>query len=178
VIRLFAGLAPPDHIAEALKPCQQGLRGARWTPPENFHITLRFFGEIAEAAAEVLDDHLGAIRQAPFALSLAGAGVFGAETGRAAVFAALAPSEPLARLAGKCESAAQRAGLPKDPRTWRPHLTLAYLDGPPGPAAGAWVAGHNLLKTPPWRTDRFFLYSSRLGRQGPRYDVEREYPLR
>jgi 2'-5' RNA ligase len=178
MIRLFAALCTPHHIAEGLKACQQGLRSARWSEPENLHITLRFFGAVSEPIAERLDDWLAQIRQAPFDVRLEGAGVQDRDDRRPALFAAAAPLDPLKRLAGKCETAARKAGLAPDARTYRPHLTLAYLSEPPGPAVAAWVSAHNLLRSPPWRAERFFLYSSRLGRTGPRYDVEREYMLK
>jgi 2'-5' RNA ligase len=40
-----------------------------------------------------------------------------------------------------------------------------------------WVQRHNLLKSPPFRVERFGLYSSWLSSDGSRYDLEREYPL-
>ncbi|HVL41051.1 MAG TPA: RNA 2',3'-cyclic phosphodiesterase, partial [Brevundimonas sp.] len=42
---------------------------------------------------------------------------------------------------------------------------------------GAWIAGHNLLHSPPIRIDRFGLYSSVLTHDGSHYELEREYLL-
>lgn len=178
MIRLFAALAIPDDIAAGLAACQQGVRSARWSVRENLHLTLRFFGETPPETADDLDARLAAIRAAPFEIGLQGVGAFAAEPGRGALFASARSNPALERLAAKCETSARRAGLKPDPRTYRPHVTLAYLSGDPGPAEGAWIAQHNLLRTPDWTVDRFFLYSSRLGPKGSTYTVEREYLLR
>ena len=43
--RLFAGLAMPEPVVDALSALQSGVEGARWRPLENFHLTLAFIGE-------------------------------------------------------------------------------------------------------------------------------------
>ncbi len=177
MIRLFAALPVPFDVAEGLTPLQTGVPGARWRPSEALHVTLRFFGEVSEPMAEDIDDALGRIRQAPFPVQIEGAGAFGELEHMRAVWAGVAACEPLVRLAGKCETAARKLGLKGEARTYRPHVTLAYLNHSPEPRVAAWVAQHNLLKPPPWTADRFGLYSSRLAPDGSRYTLEREYRL-
>jgi 2'-5' RNA ligase len=87
----------------------------------------------------------------------------------------VAESEPLRRLAGRCERAARRAGLKPETRAFRPHVTLAYLKRPEAPRVAAWVQSHNLLHSPLFDVDRFGLYSSRMGREGSVYRLERTY---
>jgi 2'-5' RNA ligase len=177
MIRLFAALSAPLEIIEGLERRQTGLTGARWRPGESLHVTLRFFGEVNETVAGDLDDALAAIRQSPFDLSLEGVGAF-ADAGRpTAVWAGVAPSEPMNRLAAKCETAARKVGLKADARAFRPHLTLAYLRDAPQAKVADWIAENNLLRSPAWTARRFVLYSSSLGQSGSRYQVEREYPL-
>ncbi len=177
MIRLFAALPVPFDIAEDLARRQQGLPGARWTPLENLHVTLRFFGEVSETVAGDLDAALATVAMDSFEVALQGAGTFGDADRVRAVWAGVASSEPLARLAGKCETAARRCGLKAEARTYRPHVTLAYLKRSIEPRAAAWVQGHNLLHSPPWRVRAFALYSSWLSREGSRYELERTYPL-
>jgi 2'-5' RNA ligase len=177
MIRLFAAIAIPDEIGHALVRRQQGIPGARWRPTEAFHVTLRFFGEIAESRADDLDAELSTITIEPLTLALEGVGSFQDGDDIDAVWAGVAESEPLKRLAARCESAARRAGLAPNRRAWRPHLTLAYLRRPDPARVAAWIQGHNLLKSPPFRPASFGLYSSWLGGEGSRYRLEREYPL-
>ena len=177
MIRLFAALGVPADIAESLARRQQGLPGARWSPPENLHVTLRFFGEVDEAVAADLDAALASVAMPSFEVSLQGVGAFGARDHMRAVWAGVAESEPLRRLAARCETVAKRCGLKAEARAFRPHLTLAYLNHAPELRAAAWVQNHNLLRSPPWRVRGFGLYSSWRSAEGSRYDLERHYPL-
>ena len=177
MIRLFAAIALPPDIAEGLERRQQGLPGARWRPLETLHVTLRFYGEIAEPAAADLDAELARVAGRPFELELDGVGTFGEGLEARAVWAGVADSEPLRVLAGRCEAAARRAGLNGETRAYHPHVTLAYLKRADPGRVAAWVQGRNLLKSPPFRVDRFGLYSSWLSSEGSRYDLEREYRL-
>jgi 2'-5' RNA ligase len=175
--RLFAAVALPPEIGEGLTRRQQGLPGARWRPIDAMHITLRFFGQVAENVARDLDSELAAISASPFELDLEGVGSFGEGRDVHAVWAGVGESEPLRRLAGRCESAARRAGLKPEGRSYRPHVTLAYLKHADPARAGAWVQGHNLLKSPRFRVTWFGLYSSWPTSEGSRYELEAEYPL-
>jgi 2'-5' RNA ligase len=177
MIRLFAAVAIPGEIAEGLARRQQGLPGARWRPLENLHITLRFFGPVAEDRADDLDVELGAVRAAAFDLALAGVGFFSDGGEARAVWAGLVGAPPLERLAGRCETAARRAGLAPDRRAFRPHVTLAYLSGAEPAKVAAWVQSHNLIKSPPFRVGAFGLYSSWRTDAGQTYRLERSYSL-
>ncbi len=182
MIRLFAALPVPPDIAEGLIRRQQGIPRARWRPSEALHLTLRFFGEVSEPTATDLDAMLAGVSADPFELKLDGVGMFGEGDRMRALWASVAESAPLKRLALKCENAARRVGLKPEPRAYRPHVTLAYLQGAPADRIAAWLQGHNLLHSPAWRVDRFHLYSSWLDTtrglsSGGRYDIERTYPF-
>ena len=177
MIRLFAALPVPLDIAEGLARRQQGLPGARWSAADSLHVTLRFFDEIDETVAADLDAALAAVSMEGFEVSLSGTGAFGDPARMRAVWAGVAESEPLRRLAGKCEAAARRCGLKGESRVYRPHVTLAYLKRTPQARVAAWAQGHNLLRSPPWRVRAFGLYSSWRSTDGSRYELEREYPL-
>jgi RNA 2',3'-cyclic 3'-phosphodiesterase len=177
MIRLFAALSPPPEIAEALMQRQRGLAGALWRPEDALHITLRFFGEIDEAKADDLDAELLGVARGPLTLELAGVGAFGDGDDVHAVWAGVAENAALRQLARRCEMAARRAGLKPETRSWRPHLTLAYLNGAAPAAVAAWIQANNLLRSPPFGLDAFGLYSSRRGADGSGYRLERRYPL-
>jgi 2'-5' RNA ligase len=177
VIRLFVGIAVPEAVAELLTPLAGGFPGARWSPPENLHITLRFAGEVAESVAEDLDSSLAAVSVPTFDVTLAGVGAFGDPLAPHTLWAGVEANEILTRLRGRCETAARRAGLKPDTRAWKPHVTLAYLSGAEPSRVAAWTVAHSLLRIPPFRTDAFGLYSSWRSRTGPVYRLERRYPL-
>lgn len=177
MIRLFAAVAVPEPLGQDLARLQTGLPGARWRPLESLHVTLRFFGEVDERRADDLDAELSRVTSPAFDLVIAGAGEFGEGNVSHAVWAGVEANERLNVLAGRCESAARRAGLAPSARAYRPHVTLAYLRGSPPDRVGAWVRTHSLKRFEPFRVDRFGLYSSRLGRGGSTYALEREYPI-
>lgn len=179
MLRLFSAIPIPDDIAETLARRQTGLPGARWRPLDALHVTLAFYGETDERTADDLASELiRAQAGGPFEIVLNGVGAFGDDHRSHTIWAGVEPNERLNVLAGRCRSAAERAGLRLEPRVYRPHVTLAYLKPQADPARiGAWLTGHNLLKSPPIRIDRFGLYSSVLTGDGAAYALEREYPL-
>lgn len=178
MIRLFAAIPIPPDIGELLAERQMFVEDARWRDLESLHITLRFFGEVQERVAEDLAAELEAAAIAPFDLTLEGAGAFGEGDRIRAIWAGVADSEPLRRMAARCETAARRASLPPETRNYLPHVTLAYLRRPDEQEVAAWIARNNLLKTPAFRVERFGLYSSWPGETGSRYELERYYRLR
>jgi 2'-5' RNA ligase len=177
VIRLFAALPLPLEIGEGLARRQDGVAEARWRRLDQLHITLRFFGEVEEVAAADLDAELAGLAAEAFELRLEGVGAFGEGADVRALWAGVAASEPLARLAARCETRARRIGLKPEARAYRPHVTLAYLRHADPVEVAAWVQGHNLLQSPPFLADRFCLYSSWRSPHGSRYDLERDYAL-
>lgn len=182
MLRLFTALPVSFDVAEILARRQTGLPGARWRPAEALHITLAFYGAVPERQADDLAAELARIPGGTFDLELAGVGAFGDAHRSHTIWAGIAPNERLAVLAGRCRAAGERAGIRLEPRVYRPHLTLAYLKAQTDPArVGAWITGHNLLHSPPFRVDRFALYSSTLVAKGGScsggYLLERDYPL-
>lgn len=177
MIRLFAAIEIPEDIGEPLLARMHGLDGARWRPLEALHITLRFFGDVAEPMADDIDSALSGIAAPPFALTLETVGAFGEGRDIHAVWAGVADSEPLRHLHGKCETAARRAGMKPEARAYRPHVTMAYLKRPAPEAVARWIQDNNLLKSAPFGVDRFGLYSSHQTSEGSRYRLEREYRL-
>lgn len=177
MIRLFAAIALPEEIGRPLQGRQLGLPGARWRPLEALHITLRFFGDLPEDRADDLDAELSTVTGEAFDLSLAGVGHFGEGVDIHAVWAGVEDSVPLRQLQKRCEAAARRAGMAAETRAYLPHVTLAYLKRPAAPDVAAWEQEHNLLRSPPFRVDRFSLYSSHQTRTASVYRLERSYPL-
>ena len=177
--------APPVHrlpipwdVAETLKRRQSGLPGAKWRSEEQLHVTLAFYGEVSERQADDLAGELARIPGGAFEIELKGVGAFGDAHRSHTLWAGLEPNERLTVLAGRCKSAAERAGVRMEPRLYRPHLTLAYLKTQTNPdRIGAWMANHNLLHSPAIPVTRFGLYSSTLTDDGSFYELERDYPL-
>lgn len=176
MLRLFAALPVPAPVAERLVATQKGLSGASWRPVANFHVTLRFFGEIDRRLTVELDEEIARIDAQPFQLAIDGVGWFGRREPRS-VWARVTQTGALSDLSGACERAARRLGLPPDNRRFTPHVTLAYCHGSPLPETMRWAERHQDLAAGPWTADRFHLYASHLGVGPSRYTAEADYPL-
>lgn len=176
-MRLFVGLELPFALREALGSLRHGLHGARWVPPENYHLTLRFLGETPNHVAEEVDHALASLRARPFALALAGTGLFerGGRTGTLWVGVDRTPA--LDHLQNKIETALQRAGLPAEKRRFQPHVSLARVDTVAPDHLAAWIATNNLFRTTPIAVACFTLFSSQLGHDQAVYTPEMEYEL-
>jgi 2'-5' RNA ligase len=118
---------------------------------------------------------LSALDGDAFDLNLSGVGCF-SHRRHGALWAGVAPREPVAELARKVDRAVQSAGLSAETRAFHPHITLARWSGPP-PELKPWLERHGALRSPQWRVDRLVLFESRLGKAGPHYEERVEVPL-
>ena len=103
-----------------------GLPGARWIDPENYHLTLRFIGDVDATVAHEIASMLDRVNRAAFELRLDGLSSFGGRKPRAVV-ANVAPSQALMDLQAEHERLMQRVGLEPEGRKYTPHVTLARL---------------------------------------------------
>jgi 2'-5' RNA ligase len=81
--RLFTGIEIPQAIAQGLSMLRGGVPGARWIDPENYHITLRFIGDVDGSTARDVLQILGGVRRAPFDLTFDRLDQFGGKKPRA-----------------------------------------------------------------------------------------------
>ncbi|MCU0831499.1 MAG: RNA 2',3'-cyclic phosphodiesterase [Rhizobiaceae bacterium] len=174
--RLFTALEVPRSVAVGLSLLKGGLPGARWIEPENYHITLRFIGDIDDRAADDLAEALERINAPAFPLSVRGLSVFGSKNPHALI-ACVEPHPALLTLQGDIDRLCQRLGLAPDPRRFTPHITLARLKNAKPADAGRYLMERGLVYVPDFTAARFVLMSSRDSIGGGPYAVEADYPL-
>ena len=177
MIRLFIGLALPEEVRLRLAAMCAGVPGARWEPPENFHLTLRFIGEVGRGLAEDIDGELMRLRMPRFAMTLATVDHFGPGEKARALYVGVERNEKLMRLQGKIEYAMQRQGLEPETRKFIPHVTLGRLNGAPAPRVQAFRETNNLFRAGPIAVGEFALFSSHQGKGHSVYREEATYPL-
>jgi RNA 2',3'-cyclic 3'-phosphodiesterase len=178
-MRLFVGLDLPRELRQRVALLSgAGIPGARWVPPNNYHVTLRFIGEAPRYLAEEIDHALARLKAPSFTLTLAGVGTF-TKGGRSShsLWIGAERSEPLERLQSKIETALQRCGLEPERRRFQPHLTLARLDNTAEAKLAGFVRAYNLFRADPVPVEHFTLFSSLLGKDQPVYTAEVEYAL-
>lgn len=176
-MRLFVALTLPEDIRNQLRLLCGGLPGARWVAPENFHITLRFLGEVDGRDMDYVDAALAGIRAPRFRCSLKGVDAFSSGAKVKAVYAGVQKTTALQHLRDKVESAVVRAGLEPEPKKYTPHVTLTRPKDPPLGKLKAYLAEHSLFRSPEFEVTHFTLFSSFLGGEGPIYAAERSYTL-
>jgi len=174
--RLFTALEIPAELVPRLEMLRGRLAGARWIDPENYHLTLRFAGDIEEPDADDFVEALSQVSVEPFSLKLSGVGSFGGRKPRA-LWVGVEDCEPLMRLQRANERAARRAGLPPEPRNFAPHVTLARLRGAEPGAVANYLSAVGAFQAEPFFVEQFVLMSSRDGSGGGPYVVEERFPL-
>lgn len=175
--RLFTALEIPEEVGASLAIYRGGLSGARWIDAENYHVTLRFLGDVDEVTAQEAAYMLGQVRRAPFEVTVEGLDAFGGDRPRALI-ARVAPSKPIMELQAEHESLLRRAGLPAEKRKFTPHVTLARLRDSTSRAVASYLGLRGGPLRLSFRAERFVLFSSRDSVGGGPYVVEAAYPFR
>jgi 2'-5' RNA ligase len=161
-VRLFVAVRPsPEAVADLRAQLPQ------WpSPPERWHITLAFLGEVPDA--EPVGSALAAALDGAPALQLllAGSGTFGRRTVWVGLDGEL---DGLQELARRVHAAARGAGVPLERRRFRPHLTVGRA-GRPDPTL---LSGY---RGPPWTASEVELVRSDLGRTATHTVIAR-FPL-
>ena len=175
--RLFTGIEVPAHVALLLSFKRGGLQGARWVDPDNYHITLRFIGDVDHATANEVTDALDRLANSEaFGVRLDHLGAFGGDKPRA-LYAAVENNAALWRLQAAQERVLQRLGLAPEGRKFTPHVTLARLRGTTAGDLARFLAEAGRFEPLDFAAARFVLYSSRDSVGGGPYLVEQTYPL-
>jgi 2'-5' RNA ligase len=174
--RLFTGLEIPPDIGRTLSDLRGGLPGARWIDPENYHVTLRFIGDIDGVIANDIASTLIRVNRKPFEVALQGLSSFGGKKPRAVV-ASVLPSRPLMELQAELERLMQRVGLDPEGRKFTPHVTLARLRDSSNQDVADYLSLRGYFPTRVFTASRFVLFSSRASVGGGPYVVEDSYSL-
>ncbi len=175
--RLFTGIELPADAAEWLASMRGGVFGARWIDPEDYHVTLRFIGDVDIRTASEIAEHLDEVRRPPVSIEFEGLDWFGGDKPRA-IIARIKPNPALMELQATQERRLRRLGLPPETRNFLPHVTLARLRSTSPLAIADYLSVRGGGPAPAFEATRFVLYSARDSVGGGPYFVEAVYPLR
>jgi 2'-5' RNA ligase len=174
--RLFTGIEIPPDIGQSLATLRGGLPGARWIDPENYHMTLRFIGDVDEIIAREVVSLLARVRRRSFELRVEDLKSFGGRVPRAVV-ATLGATPGVVELQAEHERLMQRVGLEPEGRKYIPHVTLARLRESSSRQVADYLALRAPFRSAPFKVSRFVLFSARTSVGGGPYVVEAAYPL-
>jgi RNA 2',3'-cyclic 3'-phosphodiesterase len=176
MMRLFAAIEIPETHRLRLSMVAGPLPGAKWIDREDMHLTLRFAGDIDNRTASDFADHLARIDVAPFDVRFTELGAFGGREPRT-IHAGIDGGERLEALQRATDRAARAAGIAAEPRTYKPHVTLARLRGTSSDIVARFLTSRARLDLPPFTVDHFVLYSSKPKVGGGPYVVEEVFGM-
>lgn len=181
-IRLFvAARIPPDRldaVAGLVEDLRDKLSNARWTPPENQHLTLKFLGSTPVDRLDPIEKvcTMVASSHAPARMSLTDLGAFPSRTRIRVLWMGVDdPAGVLARVAADLDRSFESLGFPSEGRAYRPHLTLARFKLPIPLKSG--FPSVDTTDIEPFDVTEIVLYRSHLSPKGARYEVLRAFPL-
>jgi 2'-5' RNA ligase len=170
--RLFIGLELPESIRAELVRLNPRVKGLRWLPAEQLHLTMSFLGEVDAAGEERLREALAPVKVPAFFLPVIGVGTFGGER-PSVVWAGVGHGHPhLFALHKHIQDAVLHAGLEADLKPFHPHITLGRARGISRGALKSFLRQHAETEFDLWKVTGFALFSSRLTAEGPIYTVE------
>lgn len=179
-VRLFVAVPLTDtarlRIAHALGAgAPRGLPG-RVVRPENWHVTVRFLGEVGETEGDLVVDALDRADLGPgFRVRWAGLGAFPRPSRATVLWLGTDRGETeLAGLACRIESALEGAGFAPEDRPFRGHLTLSRIRPHQDVTPLVGSVEHLDVEMP---VERVVLYRSHLGPGGARYEEVEEFSL-
>ena len=175
-LRLFVAVDLPDEVTDGLERLCTGIPGARWTDPLQYHLTLRFIGEVDGLVMRDIEAGLAELEFEPFTLQLEGFGHFPPRGEPKVLWAGVGPKEPIDRLRRSVDRVVNAAAVKPERRKFSPHVTVArFPGGVPIPRLQRFLAGHALYRSEPFTVDSFHLYSSQLHQDGALHTLETSF---
>ncbi len=177
--RVFLAVGVEEPTSGALAELAEERSGFRWVESSQFHLTLRFVGEVDASLREAIAAKMRPIAVEPFILPVEKVGVFPLRGQPQVVYAGLGSAHPrLFQLQHRVEDALASLGLPLELRAFTPHITLARVSRASPQAVRAFIKSRRDFAAPPFRVESFGLYRSRMTHFGAQYELLESYPLR
>ena len=178
--RLFIAIEVPrparEVVAVAIRPWREAFPRARWVPPDNWHVTLKFLGRTPAHLALWVEETVAAIAavHGPATVSARSLGAFPSAQRARVLWAGIDdPASGLAALVADLE-----AGLAEEfrveMRRFHAHLTVARSE-PPLRMPESYA--ETPLASEPFVAERVVLFRSHLQGHAPRYEELRAFSL-
>jgi RNA 2',3'-cyclic 3'-phosphodiesterase len=180
-MRLFTAINLAPEALAHLVTVQESIRGAveaRWTKPDNLHLTLKFLGEVSDQETPRLSRALDEIQWRRFSLKVDAIVCFPPRGPIRIVGAAM---EDDSRLCGdlyeQIEAVCESQGFARETRAYKPHVTLARPEHrtPMQTRGNLQTSATPLLPGPEFEVSEFALIQSNLTPKGPQYTTLARY---
>jgi len=179
--RLFVAIALPEPVRAEIIRTQQELRrlapgdAVRWTRPEQFHLTLRFLGNVSGDAVDGLQQSVAAVcrKASPLALSAQGVGFFPNPRSPRVIWVGVKdPGNRLIDFQTRIEAAVAPFSPEGGEKNFTGHVTLGRLKSPrPGDVQGLSAAAQwfDAKTFGEWTAQQVEIIRSELSAGGARY---------
>lgn len=177
-MRLFTALDLPDPLRDDLARLQASVAlPARWTDPEQFHVTLRFIGEASEKQTARYEQALADIETSPVECNPYGIDALPSRRSPRVLVLGLKRTTSILTLYDAVSDALQSEGLDPADRTYRPHVTIARLGDVDPESVHAEIRQQKDHSFSSFTADRFVLYESTLTPDGAVHTPQSVYSL-
>jgi 2'-5' RNA ligase len=170
-----------DNLAALVNHLKPLAKNIKWTARENYHLTLKFLGEISESEMEDVKKSLAEItgRYQSFTLRLKGTGSFPPGSNRMRIiWAGLTEIDRLLSLQEEIEIELEKKGFPRENRPFSPHLTIGRAKQPEKQERlASELAKNNELELGSMEVREIIFFQSILHPEGPEYRVLSRHPL-
>lgn len=175
-MRLFAALPVPADFAALLSALPRaGLDGGKRTHPRDFHITIRFLGDVEEGSLEDICAALACVRHAPFYVEARGLSLF-ENRKQSILHVPVISTRKMESLCADVTDALIPLGFDFGARPFVPHITLARLKNPKG--TEDYIRRHGSSVATGWEASEFHLMrSAMIDKKSSRYSVLETYML-
>lgn len=177
-MRLFTAVDVPDTLREDLSSLQGNEDlDARWTSPEQFHVTLRFIGDVDEEQARRFEEALSDVDVPPVQCDPYGLDALPSRRSPRVLVLGLERTSTLISLYEAVSEVLDAEGLEPEDRTYRPHVTIGRLDDTSRSSVHAFLRTHEDRSFEPFTVDQFVLYESTLTSEGAIHEPVDTYKL-
>lgn len=187
-MRAFIGLAIPPELRPGIAAVQEELRtclpkrAAKWSPAQQWHLTIHFLGETKTESFPVLTRILAEVcrRHPPFALEFTRLGAFPNPDNPRVLWLGIAKTPALDRFQAEASEAIGLFGSYGESRTYHPHITLARPRSPDQPTVDSLrrrLADATTVTGTVWRPSTVHLFQRSRESPGTPYTVAGEFPL-
>lgn len=131
-MRVFVAIEIPENIKEVfaqLTALKSHLQGVNIVQKENFHITLKFLGEVKESLITEINQALKEVANefASFSLKITYPGVFPDIKNLRIIWIGTENTDTLKRLAKRIDEQMYLLGFQREEREFKSHITLARV---------------------------------------------------
>jgi RNA 2',3'-cyclic 3'-phosphodiesterase len=168
-MRIFIAIKLPKEIKGHLREIQKQCKGINASFVKDFHLTLKFLGEVDEKTLEKVKEKLREIKFKSFKFKLSSVGCFPSEKYIRVLWVGIEPEDKVTELQKKIEESLGDFKFKKDFK-FKPHLTLARVRFIEDKEAFVEKFKKIDVKSLDFEVDSFSLMKSTLTKQGAVYE--------